>query len=73
MSVSTGFYRKNIGTSHQVVRIVLGLAAAGAAGMLLQAPMVYLGVGAGLAFAATGLVGYCPMCALAGVGGREGG
>jgi hypothetical protein len=66
-----GFYRKNIGGWYQWPRIVVGLAATGAAFHLLDAPMSYIGIAAGLAFAATGIVGYCPMCAVAGLNLRK--
>ena len=66
-----GFYRKNIGGAQQIVRLVLGVGAAVAAWLWLVAPLSYLGMAAGLAFAATGLVGYCPACAVAGINTRK--
>ncbi len=63
-----GIYRKNIGGVQQMARIVLGLAAAGAAAAWMLSPWSYGGIAAGLMFAATGVVGFCPMCAMAGIG-----
>ncbi|CAM5648888.1 hypothetical protein MAUB1S_11232 [Mycolicibacterium aubagnense] len=62
------FYRKNIGSLHQVVRVVIGAVTAVAALVWLTAPASYLGVVAGVGLALSGLLGYCPMCAAAGVG-----
>ncbi|WP_054311189.1 DUF2892 domain-containing protein [Mesorhizobium sp. 1M-11] len=62
------FYRKNIGSLHQVVRIVIGAAAAVAALAWFAAPASYLGATAGVALALSGLFGYCPICAVAGLG-----
>ncbi|MGL4287374.1 MAG: YgaP-like transmembrane domain [Phreatobacter sp.] len=67
------FYRKNIGGMQQVARIALGLAGAGAALVLLAPPLSLAGAAAGAMFALTGLVGYCPICAAAGVGRRDAG
>ncbi|PLP60621.1 DUF2892 domain-containing protein [Mesorhizobium loti] len=62
------FYRKNIGGLHQVMRIVIGAVAAAAAVVWFAAPVSYLGAVAGVALALSGLFGYCPMCAMAGLG-----
>lgn len=61
-------YRKNIGSLHQVVRIVIGTMAAIAALTWLAAPVSYLGLLAGVGFALSGLFGFCPMCAVTGLG-----
>ncbi|QCI66578.1 YgaP-like transmembrane domain [Phreatobacter stygius] len=66
------FYRKNIGGFQQIARIALGLAGAGAALALMAPPLSLAGAAAGAMFALTGIVGYCPMCAVAGVGRRDG-
>jgi hypothetical protein len=66
-----GFYRKNIGGAQQIVRLVIGVGGAIGALIWLAAPLAYLGVVAGLAFAITGLVGYCPACAVAGINTRK--
>jgi len=64
------FYRKNIGGLHQAVRIALGAAVAAAAFVYLTGPAAWLVTLGGAGFALTGLVGYCPMCAMAGIGRR---
>ncbi|MDF0495305.1 YgaP family membrane protein [Bradyrhizobium yuanmingense] len=63
-----GFYRKNIGGLHQAVRVVLGIAVAAAAFVYLAGATAWLVALGGAGFALTGLVGYCPMCAMAGIG-----
>nr|WP_083795016.1 DUF2892 domain-containing protein [Bradyrhizobium sp. ORS 278] len=60
--------RKNIGRSHQIVRIVLGLGTAVVALTVLNGPGAWLLAAGGLGFAVTGAVGYCPACAVAGIG-----
>jgi len=61
-------YRKNIGSLHQVMRVALGIAAAVAAFVYLSGVAAWLVAAGGLGFALTGLVGWCPMCAVAGIG-----
>ncbi|MFT4117252.1 DUF2892 domain-containing protein [Bradyrhizobium sp.] len=62
------FYRKNIGGLHQAARVAAGLATAVAALVYLTGAAAWLVALGGSAFALTGLVGYCPMCAVAGIG-----
>ncbi|OKO71430.1 DUF2892 domain-containing protein [Bradyrhizobium sp. AS23.2] len=62
------FYRKNIGGLHQAVRIAAGVAAAVAAFVYFSGATAWLVALGGAGFALTGLVGYCPMCAMAGIG-----
>ena len=62
------FYRKNIGGLHQGVRIAAGVAVVVAAFVYLAGTMAWLIALGGAGFALTGLVGYCPMCAMAGTG-----
>ncbi|WP_199581191.1 DUF2892 domain-containing protein [Bradyrhizobium sp. MOS003] len=62
------FYRKNIGGLHQAVRISLGVAVVIAAFVYLAGATAWLVALGGVGFALTGLVGYCPMCAMAGIG-----
>jgi len=62
------FYRKNIGGLHQSVRVASGIAVAIAALAYLTGPATWLVALGGAGFALTGLVGYCPMCAMAGIG-----
>lgn len=58
------FYRKNISGVQQAVRIVFGVMAAIAAVLYLTGANQWLVVSAGLAFTLTGIVGYCPACAV---------
>ena len=60
------FYVKNVPNWERVLRIVLGLMAAGIAAASWGSP---LAVGAGVMgamIAMTGLVGFCPLCAMVG-------
>jgi len=66
-----GSYRKNIGGGQQVIRGGIGLATGVAAFVFLSGPPAWLVAASGLVFALTGVVGYCPMCAVAGIGRRE--
>ncbi|WP_298877946.1 DUF2892 domain-containing protein [uncultured Bradyrhizobium sp.] len=61
-------YRKNIGGLHQAVRVAAGIAAAVAAFAYLTGATAWLVALGGAGFALTGFVGYCPMCAIAGIG-----
>ncbi|PIT05921.1 hypothetical protein TSA1_06235 [Bradyrhizobium nitroreducens] len=61
------FYRKNIGGLHQTMRIALGVAVAIAAVVYLAGATAWLVALGGAGFALTGVVGYCPMCAVAGI------
>ncbi len=63
-----GFYRKNIGAPQQILRLIAGLGAAGACAVWLSGPLALAGIASGLMLAVTGLVGYCPLCAVAGRG-----
>ncbi|MET4799426.1 DUF2892 domain-containing protein [Bradyrhizobium sp. LB11.1] len=62
------FYRKNIGALHQAVRVAAGTAVAIAALIYLTGAAAWLVALGGAGFALTGLVGYCPMCAMARIG-----
>lgn len=64
-------YRKNIGGGQQIARLAIGAAAAAASLAFLHPPISLAGAAAGALFAATGLVGYCPMCAMANLGARQ--
>lgn len=66
------FYRKNIGGLHQAVRVAAGIAVAVMALVYLAGAAALLVALGGAGFALSGLVGYCPMCAMAGIG-RGGG
>ena len=64
-------YRKNIGSLHQAMRVALGIAVAVAAFIYLSGMTAWLVAAGGVGFALTGLVGWCPMCAMAGIGRGE--
>ncbi len=60
-------YRKNVGGKEQLVRIAAG-AAMVACGLIGLAgnPVGYLIAAVGVVTGLTGIVGYCPACAMAG-------
>ena len=60
-------YRKNIGGTQQAVRMVAGIGIVALAALYLAGPLAWVGAIAGVVFAGSGLVGYCPMCAVAGI------
>ena len=65
------FYRKNIGNAQQVARLAVGVAAIVAGTLYLSGWLSIVAVIAGIGMVGTGLVGYCPMCAVAGVDMRR--
>jgi hypothetical protein len=62
------FYLKtNVPGWERLLRIGTGIAVAILAFMFAQAPVgMWIGIGGGLMFAMTGLIGFCPMCAMVG-------
>jgi hypothetical protein len=66
------FTRGIIGNTHRATRVILGVAAAIAAFALFEGPTAWLVAASAVVFALTGVVGYCPICAVAGVGRRSG-
>ena len=64
------FYRKNIGGFHQLLRVVTGIGVAVAGFVYLPGMTAWLVAAGGAGLALSGVVGYCPMCAVAGIGGR---
>jgi hypothetical protein len=65
------FYRKNISSMHQVIRLVIGIAAVIASLVFLSGWPTLLVAAGGIGFALTGIVGYCPMCAMVGIDRRK--
>lgn len=65
------FFRKNIGRAQQTVRIGLGIGAAVLAYSFLSGWIALLVGVSALTFALTGLIGYCPACAVAGLHDRS--
>ena len=65
--VNDMLYVKNVPTMERVIRVLMGLALLGGALLWLGATTVGWVVGAmGLMAALSGLVGWCPICAMAG-------
>lgn len=63
------FYRKNLYAWEQGIRIIGGLGVASLALWAMYGSLLGYGLaGMGLMVAMTGVVGYCPMCAIAGRG-----
>lgn len=62
-------YRKNVGTFERVARIVAGcsLMACGFA-IFGQSAVAWIAAASGLVTIATGIVGFCPACAMVGRG-----
>jgi Inner membrane protein YgaP-like, transmembrane domain len=61
------YLKRNVPGWERFIRIAAGLAAAGLAYAYAQGTIgMWIGIAGGVMFAATGLVGYCPMCAVAG-------
>lgn len=61
------FYRKNIYTWEQGLRILAGGALAAYAALAMQGGMLsYNLIAAGIGFGLTGVFGFCPMCAMVG-------
>ncbi len=61
------FYSKNVPSWERMLRIVMGMAALGFAVMNWHTSPLAVGAGmVGAMMAMTGLVGFCPMCAMAG-------
>lgn len=60
------WYVKNVPNGERALRAVAGVAGAGASMVLLAAPWGWLGAAAAAGLAVSGLVGFCPMCAMVG-------
>jgi Protein of unknown function (DUF2892) len=61
------FYRKNIYTWEQGLRIVVSLALIAYAALAMPASMLsYALIAGGIGFGLTGVFGFCPMCAMIG-------
>ena len=65
------FYRNNIGRTQQVIRVVLGAAILIVGFAMLAAPWSWLAAASGIGMALTGFIGWCPACAVAGIGKGE--
>ncbi|MGJ4952514.1 YgaP-like transmembrane domain [Bradyrhizobium sp. HKCCYLS20291] len=60
--------RRNLRRPHQLARVIIGLGVAVVAVVALSGMAAWLLAAAGAGFALTGVVGYCPACAVAGIG-----
>jgi len=61
------YLKRNVPGFERAARVALGVAAAGLAVAYAQSPLgMWIGIAGGLTFAVTGLVGFCPMCAMVG-------
>lgn len=60
------FYRKNIYGWEQWSRVVLGLVGVGSGLVFVGGVVGYLIAAAGLGLGVTGLIGWCPACAMVG-------
>jgi len=60
------FYAKNLPTWERLIRLVAALATGACAAQFWGTPVGYVWAVVGIAMALTSVVGFCPMCALAG-------
>ena len=61
------YLKRNVPAVERGLRVVAGLAGACLAFAFAAQPLgMWAGIAGGLMFAVTGLVGYCPMCAMVG-------
>ncbi len=61
------YFKTNLPGWERFARIAAGLVAAILAFMFALAPIgMWIGIAGGMMFALTGLVGFCPMCAMVG-------
>jgi hypothetical protein len=64
--LKSALYVKNISVLERVVRFVIGSVATVAGLLTLESPWKWILVVAGIGVAITGVVGFCPACALVG-------
>ena len=61
------FYAKNVPTWERILRVMMGIAALGFAAMNWGVSGIAVGMGLmGAILSMTGLMGFCPMCAMMG-------
>lgn len=61
------YIKTNLPGWERAIRIALGLMVAGLAYLVAPNPMMsWIGVAMGAMFAGTGVIGFCPMCAMVG-------
>ena len=66
MSLTRSFYMKNVPVWERVLRVLAALGATAFAFAVLHSPWSWLTAASGIALAVTGLVGFCPICAMVG-------
>jgi hypothetical protein len=64
--LKTALYVKNISNVERVVRLLVGNLVAVVGIFTLESPWKWIVVLAGVGFAISGIVGFCPACALVG-------
>jgi hypothetical protein len=62
----TAFYAKNVPNGERAVRLLLSIGAIAAALTFFSPPWSLVLAASALGFSLTGIVGYCPACALVG-------
>ena len=62
----SALYVKNVPPLERAARIVIAIAGAVAAFVALASPWSWVAVASAAGFAMTGVVGFCPMCAMVG-------
>ncbi|MEK8034957.1 DUF2892 domain-containing protein [Ideonella sp. DXS29W] len=60
------WYVKNVPTGERVVRVACGAVSAGLALAVLSGPWAWIAAAGAVGLSASGLVGFCPMCAMVG-------
>lgn len=65
-TLKAAFFVKNVPSWERVIRIVVAAVAIGLSLSAFPAPLSWLLAGSAAGFAITGLVGFCPACALVG-------
>lgn len=64
--VKTAFYVKNVPGWERVLRVVVSVTATILSFAFLRSPLSYIAAASAIGFALTGLMGFCPACALVG-------
>lgn len=61
------YFKTNVPGWERAIRIAMGIMAAGLAYLYAPSPMTaWIGIAMAVMFAGTGLIGFCPMCAMVG-------
>lgn len=64
-------YRKNMRGAQQATRFAVGAGVVVLAALWLTGPLAWMAAISGIVFAGSGLFGYCPLCAAAGIGTKH--